>query len=112
MRTTFINFKWGFTGEAQTMVVDSEKVVSREAVSGTVSAGCGKVVDLQGAFLLPKFVDAHCHILPTGQDLSKLNLGSCQSREEVLNRVRDQHAINPEGWLLAVHYNQTKLFGS
>jgi predicted amidohydrolase YtcJ len=68
----------------------------------------GADVDGEGKWLLPKFVDAHCHILPTGLDLLKLDLSHCQTREEVLDAVRDQNKMQPEGWLLAVQYDQTK----
>ncbi len=102
-----MNFQWGLDGEPQQMVVQNGLVVSRTKSTGPLSPFDGETIDLQGFYLLPKFVDAHCHILPTGLDLGKLNLGTCRSREEVLDRVRDQHLKTPEGWLLAVHYNQT-----
>ncbi|RYG34627.1 amidohydrolase [bacterium] len=53
------------------------------------------------------FVDAHCHILPAGLDLLKLNLSSLSTREEVLDAVRDARSRS-EGWLHAVQYDQTK----
>ncbi|MBA3725785.1 MAG: amidohydrolase [Armatimonadetes bacterium] len=65
--------------------------------------------DLQGAFILPGFVDCHCHILATGLDLQKLDLTGCASREGVLDRVRERAAVTLEyGWLLAVQYDQTR----
>jgi predicted amidohydrolase YtcJ len=66
------------------------------------------VIDLGGAYLLPSFIDAHCHILPTGLDLSKLHLGIASTKQEVLQMLADWHRAQPDGWLLAVHYNQTK----
>jgi hypothetical protein len=65
-------------------------------------------VDCEGKFLLPGFIDSHCHILPTGLDLLKLNLTSCSTREEILDMVRDRHRSQPEGWLLAVQYDNNK----
>lgn len=57
----------------------------------------------------PAYVDSHCHILPKGLDLAKLNLGACSTREEILDRLRDRERELDEGeWLLAVHYDQTK----
>jgi len=57
----------------------------------------------------PAFVDAHCHILPTGLDLLKLTLAGCTSRDEVLDRVRDHaRSLAPEEWLHAVHYDQNR----
>ncbi len=58
---------------------------------------------------MPPFTDAHCHILPTGLDLQKLHLGDCQSREDILARVRARmETLDGGDWLLAVHYDQTK----
>ncbi|CAN5714391.1 amidohydrolase [soil metagenome] len=53
------------------------------------------------------FVDAHCHILPAGLDLLKLNLSPLDTREAVLDAVRDARK-KAEGWLHAVQYDQTK----
>ncbi len=65
--------------------------------------------DLGGATVLPGFVDAHCHIMPTGFDLFRLNLGECGTQEQVLDVVRDRLRETPGGeWLLAVHYDQNR----
>ncbi len=72
------------------------------------AAPCAEVVDLGGKIVLPGFIDSHCHILPAGLDLLKLNLNTCRSREEVLDHLRDWHPAHPEGWLHAVQYDQTR----
>lgn len=70
------------------------------------------VIDLREATVLPGFIDAHCHIMPTGFDLVRLNLGECGSHEDVLDRVRDRLDQTPEDeWLLAVHYDQNRFDG-
>ena len=65
--------------------------------------------DLGGSLVLPGFVDAHCHIIPTGLDMLRLHLGECSTPEEVLEAVRDRNE-NDDGdeWLAAVHYDQTR----
>lgn len=66
-------------------------------------------LDLQGAEIAPAFIDSHCHILPTGLDLHKLNLDEADTPEKVLEAVLDWHkASSGEGWLHAVHYDQTR----
>lgn len=66
-------------------------------------------LDHEGAFLLPAYIDAHCHILPTGLDFLKLHLGAATIPEEVLDLVAEFERTLPEGkWCLAVHYDQTK----
>ena len=99
----YTNFRWGFTGEPQEMEVSGGRVAYRGAPRGSVGE------DMKGAYVLPGFIDAHCHILPTGLDLGKLYLGGCATREEILECVADAHRGLPEEkWLLAVHYDQTK----
>jgi len=66
------------------------------------------VIDCQGRTMVPGFIDSHCHILPTGLDLLKLNLTQCSTREQILDLVRDRHQDQPDGWLLAVQYDHNK----
>lgn len=68
-------------------------------------------VDLDGRLVLPAWYEAHCHVLPEGLDMLKLSLRPCRSRDEVLEAVRDA-AGQGEGWLHAVHYDQTKFPGA
>lgn len=100
----YTNFKWGFTGELQSMRVEDGRVVERGAIPVTNDG-----VDLGGKWLMPSFIDAHCHILPTGLDLQKLHLGACDTHEAVLDALRDKlpHVV-PGKWLSAVHYDQTR----
>ncbi|MFY9234882.1 MAG: amidohydrolase family protein, partial [Fimbriimonadaceae bacterium] len=106
MRTRYTNFTWAATGEPQEMLVENGKVVAREKV---VSGQAGETIDLGGNSLYPAFIDNHCHILPAGIDLGRLNLDPCSSREDILDRVRTQlQETEPGQWLRAVHYDQTK----
>jgi len=57
------------------------------------------------------FVDNHCHILPTGLDLAKLHLGSAESHGEILDLLEERHRAQPDGWLMAVHYDQNRYQG-
>ena len=108
MKTRYVNFKWGLTGEFQEMEIEGERVVARHPSQNRPGVLDDTTVDLAGAYLLPSFIDAHCHILPTGLDLAKLHLGVANSKDEVLQLLADRHRSHPDGWLLAVHYNQTK----
>lgn len=70
------------------------------------------VIDLAGATVHPGIVDAHCHIIPMGLDMLKLHLGSCDSRADVLDKLRDWAKDRSGGWIHAVHYDQTKFSDS
>jgi predicted amidohydrolase YtcJ len=66
-------------------------------------------VDLEGGWLMPGFVDCHCHIMPSGFDLLRLNLSACDTKESVLEAVREACASTADGeWLLANHYDQNR----
>jgi predicted amidohydrolase YtcJ len=106
--TLYTNFRWGLTGERQEMLVDGTVVARDTALDATAD----NLQDLGGRWLLPAFVDAHCHILPTGLDLKKLFVGSATTHEEVLALLRQHHEQNPDGWLLAVHYDQNRYPGA
>lgn len=107
MRQVVKNFRWAFTGEPQEMLVENGRVVERGFSLGSVAAAAE--VDLRGAYLMPAFIDAHCHILPTGLDLQKLHLGGCQTKGDILDLVRQREdQLDAGEWLMAVHYDQTK----
>jgi len=87
------------------MLVEDGRVVAR----GSNVEGNGERVDLQGKWLMPKFIDEHCHILPTGLDLQKLHLGDCADHKQVVEKLRAALPNVEHGrWLSAVHYDQTK----
>ncbi len=105
---TYTNFTWAFDGTSQEIRVRDGRVVDR----GSHVGATGEIHDLGGAQLAPAFVDAHCHILPAGLDMQKLNLGPATSPEEVLDLVRQRHAeLEPGQWLMSVQYDQTKFPG-
>lgn len=101
MHRTYSNFRCALSGELRSMTVE-------DGIVRPFNPGAD-VIDLGGAYVLPGFVDAHCHILPTGLDLQKLHLGECSTHDEILDLVAERHRQLPEGdWLMAVHYDQTK----
>ena len=46
-----------------------------------------KTIDLQGAFVIPGFIDAHFHIKNLGQRLDMVNLKDVKSPDEIVNLV-------------------------
>lgn len=107
MRKRYDNFTWWRSGLTSQMLVEDGRVAVAPT-AGRLDAPADKVIDCHGKLLLPGFIDAHCHILATGRDLLKLNLTSFATREGVLDAVRDRHVTQPDGWLLAVQYDNNK----
>lgn len=107
MRKLLTNFRWHEDGSKQQMLVDHGKVVWR-GQTGEIPKDA-EVEDLGGQTLAPAFIDAHCHILPSGLDLQKPSLYGLESPEAVLDRLRDALAGVPKGqWLLAIQYDPTR----
>ncbi|MEQ1936252.1 MAG: amidohydrolase family protein, partial [Fimbriimonadaceae bacterium] len=101
----YTNFTDGLTSERRRMLVDNGRVVWNTNDTAILNQGA-EVINLRGQTVMPKFVDAHCHILPMGLDLQKLHLGECQTKGDVLDAVQQRHTDQPDGWLMAVHYDQ------
>ncbi|KAH7135158.1 amidohydrolase family protein-like protein [Dendryphion nanum] len=62
--------------------------------------------DLGNRFLLPGFIDAHCHFLLLGQALHKVELDGCADLAEIRGRVKEYATANPDktrilcrGWM-------------
>lgn len=103
------NFRWFETGELQDMVTADGKVVWRGPAGQGPVAGPGR--DLLGATIAPAFIDNHCHIIASGIDLGRLNLSGLDSHSAVLDALRDRNISEPDGWLLAVQYDQNRYAG-
>lgn len=62
--------------------------------------------DLQGAFVYPGFIDAHCHFVYYGLNLQQVDLKGTRSWDEVLQRLQVFAAENPNGWLIGRGWDQ------
>lgn len=89
------------------MVIENGRVLVAPT-AGILSEVVDNVEDCQGKTLYPGYIDNHCHILPSGLDLLKLDLRKCSTREEILDAVSTRNQTHPEGWLLAIQYDHNK----
>lgn len=56
-----------------------------------------RIVDLNGAFTMPGFNDAHTHMAEAGRQKLSINLVGCRSLAEMQARIRDYTAKAPAG---------------
>jgi len=66
------------------------------------------VVDLDGALVVPGFVDAHVHSTDAGLALTGLDISATRSLAECLGAVRDFAAQHPDGVLWGHGWEQTR----
>ncbi|WP_220429220.1 amidohydrolase [Tenuifilum thalassicum] len=67
-----------------------------------------KVIDLDGKFVYPGFIDAHCHFLGYGLNLTHAWLGNAQSWDEVVERLKSHYEANPTEWVQGRGWNQNE----
>ncbi len=63
-------------------------------------------LDAQGKSIYPGFIDGHAHFLAYGQGLQTVDLVGTQSWAEIVEKVKNFAAQNPEGWILGRGWDQ------
>ncbi|WP_280428577.1 amidohydrolase family protein, partial [Nocardia brasiliensis] len=66
-----------------------------------------EIIDLDGAFVAPAFVDPHVHVTALGLKLTGLDLSVARSLEHCLTLLRDFAAARPEGAILGDGWDET-----
>jgi len=64
------------------------------------------VKDLNGAYVYPGWIDAHCHFFGYGMNLSAVDLSGTSSVEEIIGRLKEHHAANPGTWIIGRGWDQ------
>ncbi|MER3486995.1 MAG: amidohydrolase, partial [Chloroflexota bacterium] len=74
-------------------------------------AGPRTVVDnLHGATVIPGLIDAHNHLLSTGQTLRQIQLYDCRTIAQILERVAERIATTPPGqWIIGRGWDESLL---
>lgn len=98
---------------AEAFVVEGSQFIHVGDEAGArIAAGKGAAeVDLEGRFVLPGFVDAHTHLLMTGQALQKVQLRDAASLAELQQRLRDAAAASDAPRILGAGWLHSALDG-
>lgn len=77
----------------------------------TALAGWGTVVeDVAGAVIIPGLIDAHNHLLMTGQVLNQIQLYDCRLIDDILRRLAARVQRTPPGqWILGRGWDESLL---
>ena len=91
---------------ATALVMIDERIsyVGNDAGARAAASGA-REVDLHGRLVTPSFVDAHLHVIQTGELIAGIDLHACRSRDEALTEVssyaashRGRQIIVGQGW--------------
>ncbi|WP_100405120.1 amidohydrolase [Bacillus solitudinis] len=70
-----------------------------------------KLVDVQGAFVYPGFVDSHLHMIGHGEKLIRLDLSTMNSSDEMKRELKESVAkTGKEEWVLGEGWNENNFF--
>ena len=97
--------------DAQVLAVDGGKIVFvGEHLPSRLSSDV--VVDLEGQFVMPGFMDNHVHFMEGGAALASVDLRDAKSPEEFKNRIIGYAKNLPAGrWVLNGNWDQTQWGG-
>lgn len=85
--------------DAEAVGVSGDRIAYVGSSDGAPAAS--EVVDLDGAFVVPGFIDNHVHFLQGGMQLASVDLRSADSPEEFARRIGEFAAGLPPGrWIL------------
>lgn len=97
---------------AQSMAVANGRILSlgnaSEAQTGQVAAigPNTKIVDLEGKFVTPGLIDSHVHFISGGLQMTYVQLGTADSRDEFTRRLQLAAEGVKEGkWIIGVNWN-------
>jgi predicted amidohydrolase YtcJ len=104
----------GKTGEARQTAIgisgDRIAVVGGDAVKAKITKAT-KIIDLQGAFVMPAFTDNHTHFLRGSITLSQPDLLSSKDRADFAARLGEAAKAHPGRWILGGTWDEQRLGG-
>ena len=68
-----------------------------------------RIIDLQGATVLPGIIDAHTHLIALGESYLRLNLKDLSTEKEIIERVKQKTASSkPNDWIQGWGWDEGK----
>lgn len=89
---------------AEAMTLSGDTIVaigSSSEVMKHIPGSTATIVDMEGRFILPGFIDSHVHLLQGGSNLASVQLRDASTPEEFITRIREYAALQKPGtWIL------------
>ena len=92
---------------AEALAVRDGKILavgSSKEITGMYRAS--EVRDLEGAFVYPGWIDAHCHFFGYGMNLNSADLAGTISVEDIIRRLKEHRLSGPAIWLTGRGWDQ------
>ena len=91
------------------MLIDGDTIawIGEDTAADVHREAADVVVDLDGAFVAPGFVDAHVHATSTGLTADGLDLSDAASADDVLTALRTHAHAHPDGVILGHGWDET-----
>jgi len=92
---------------AEAIAIKDNRIVavgSTSEILGKYSAD--EVRDLEGKFVYPGWIDAHCHFFGYGMNLNAVDVAGTTSVEEIIEVLKDFHKKNPGTWITGRGWDQ------
>ena len=65
-----------------------------------------EVKDLEGAFVYPGWIDAHCHFFGYGMNLNAVDVAGTGSVEEIITMLKEHHSEHQGAWITGRGWDQ------
>ncbi len=92
---------------AEAIAISDHRIIavgtSEEIFKGFNAA---EVRDLEGAFVYPGWIDAHCHFFGYGMNLKAVDVAGTGSVEEIIEVLKAYREKNPGGWITGRGWDQ------
>jgi predicted amidohydrolase YtcJ len=93
--------------KAEAIAIRDHKIIaigsSEEIAKGYTAE---ELRDLQGAFVYPGLIDAHCHFFGYGMNLNAVDVAGTSSVEEIIEMIKIHHEKNPGAWITGRGWDQ------
>ncbi|MBI5216467.1 MAG: amidohydrolase [Ignavibacteriae bacterium] len=83
-------------------------VGSTQEIQQYVDASATKVIDLQGKFMMPGFIDNHTHFLDGGFQLQSIDLREAKNESEFSQIVKEYVEKHPNQWITGGNWDHDK----
>ena len=95
--------------KANDMAISNGKIIaigSKQEIESLFTSD--KIVDAEGKFIYPGFIDPHCHFLGYGLTLSNASLSGAKTWNEVVERLVKHQKEFPSDWVQGRGWNQNE----